>query len=134
MFQCFIIANGTRCLQCGSTWFCSQECRNCSKGSYHSVECGLLPLLYSIGIAHLGFRIIVSAGLQELLDFHKNIEANSKIPGVHAPYSRHDYLVLFHLVSHTETIPTEELYHYSLVRINDTILKLVWLHFTTLSV
>ena len=106
-----------RCLQCGSTWYCSNDCRTKSWADYHSVECRLLPVLQLIGIAHLGLRIVIHFGLKKLLAFVSNHELQATIPGVHSPYVTSDYATMYHLVSHTEKMAVEELYQYSLVHI-----------------
>ena len=87
--------------------------------SYHRAECGLLPVLDSIGIAHLGLRIVLTVGLDCILEFDQNHQLKSKLPGVDGSYgaktSQHGYDVLFHLISHIESMPQEELYPFVLV-------------------
>jgi len=101
------------CLQCGSTWYCSNACRSQSWAKYHSIECGLIPVLELIGIAHLGIRIAISFGLKEVLAHVNSEESLTKLPGVDSPYITSDYPTVYHLVSHTEKMAAEELYQYS---------------------
>lgn len=72
-------------------------------------------MLNSVGIAHLGLRIVVSFGLQNILSFLSNLDKVGQIPGIDGHYDTEDYSVVFHLVSHTETMIAEELYQYALV-------------------
>ena len=55
------------------------------------------------------------AGLDKVLEYHNNTEFRAKLPGVDTTYGRVGYDILYHLVSHTETLAAEELYQYALV-------------------
>ncbi|XP_045027632.1 SET and MYND domain-containing protein 4-like isoform X1 [Daphnia magna] len=101
------------CLSCGKIWFCSNACRQ-ESSCYHSFECGLDSVLNSVGIAHLGARIVVSYGLETLLAFLKDTEKVKKISGIDSSYDTKSYQVMFHLVSHTERMAPDELYQYAL--------------------
>ncbi len=83
--------------------------------SYHRFECGLDVVLNSVGIAHLGVRIVLSYGLQTVLSFLEDPEKVKKIPAINGPYDTTSYEVMFHLVAHTERMVAEELYQYALV-------------------
>lgn len=72
-------------------------------------------MLNSVGIAHLGARIILSYGLKTVLSFLKDTEKIDEVPGISSPYDTTNYEVMFHLVSHTEQMVAEELYQYVLV-------------------
>lgn len=103
-----------RCLKCGRVWFCSSSCREKS-ACYHEFECGLEAVLNSVGIAHLGARIVLTYGLDATLSLLKDPEKVEKVPGIDGPYDIKSYQVMFHLVSHTERMIPEELYQYALV-------------------
>ena len=90
---------------------CRQE-----SSCYHNFECGLEAVLNSVGIAHLGARIVLSHGLDSVLAFLKDTDKVKKVPGIDGPYDTKSYQVMFHLVSHTERMAPEELYQYALVR------------------
>lgn len=68
-----------------------------------------------MGIAHLGLRIVLNFSSETVLSFLKNSELLQKMPGVDSPYDTEGYPVLYHLVSHTETLAAEELFQYALV-------------------
>ncbi|XP_059351666.1 SET and MYND domain-containing protein 4-like isoform X2 [Daphnia carinata] len=101
------------CLSCGKIWFCSNACRQ-ESSCYHTFECGLESILNSVGIAHLGARIVVSYGLETVLGFLKDAESVKKVPGIESTYDTKSYQVMFHLVSHTERMAPDELYQYAL--------------------
>ncbi|XP_046648250.1 SET and MYND domain-containing protein 4-like [Daphnia pulicaria] len=101
------------CLACGKIWFCSDSCRQ-ESSCYHNFECGLEAVLNSVGIAHLGARIVLSHGLDSVLAFLKDTDKVKKVPGIDGPYDTKSYQVMFHLVSHTERMAPEELYQYAL--------------------
>lgn len=63
----------------------------------------------------MGLRIVISFGLQNILSFLSNHDKVGRVPGIDGQYDTEDYSVVFHLVSHTETMVAEELYQYALV-------------------
>lgn len=116
-----LIPSICRCLACGKIWFCSDSCRQ-ESSCYHNFECGLEAVLNSVGIAHLGARIVLSHGLDSVLAFLKDTDKVKKVPGIDGPYDTKSYQVMFHLVSHTERMAPEELYQYALVRNSNLLL------------
>jgi len=109
-----LIPSICRCLACGKIWFCSDSCRQ-ESSCYHNFECGLEAVLNSVGIAHLGVRIVLSHGLDSVLAFLKDTDKVKNVPGIDGPYNTKSYQVMFHLASHTERMAPEELYQYTLV-------------------
>ncbi|KAK3103783.1 hypothetical protein FSP39_021868 [Pinctada imbricata] len=57
-----------RCHRCTRVSYCSDTCRKESWDTYHQTECPYLDILHSVGIAHLSLRVILTAGLQYLLE------------------------------------------------------------------
>ena len=76
--------------------FCSEECRQLAANGYHKIECRLDAVLQSVGIAHLGLRVVLNFGLESINEM------------------TNDYAVVYNLTSHTELMPPEELYQYAL--------------------
>ncbi|KAK3592512.1 hypothetical protein CHS0354_013846 [Potamilus streckersoni] len=111
------------CVQCSTVRYCSFQCQELSWTMYHQVECPYLDILRSVGIAHLSLRVILTAGLQFLINFKNEYqeicsENISLVPGLDrdGQYAR-NYLTVFNLMTHTEDMNTSDLFQYSMTAV-----------------
>ncbi|KAL4224683.1 hypothetical protein ACF0H5_015380 [Mactra antiquata] len=118
--HCFVKVKVTSfpCRQCIKVRYCSMECSTESWEKYHYIECKYLTLLHSVGIAHLSLRIVITAGLNYLLDFrkkHENDIQNKQVPGFdeNGQYC-HNYLTVYKLMTHIQNMDTKDLFQYTL--------------------
>ncbi|XP_021368116.1 SET and MYND domain-containing protein 4-like [Mizuhopecten yessoensis] len=112
-----------RCVRCTQVRYCSKDCRDVSWSFYHNIECPYLDLLHSVGIAHLGVRIVLVAGLQFVLEFKKTLQSLEeqkksgilRIGGVSedGTYGR-GYLTVYDLMPHSQHLVIDDLFQYSL--------------------
>ena len=83
---------------------------------YHSYECGALPMMWSVGIAHLGLRTLLVTGpplnvIQRAQDAVHYFSANKQSLGnPDDPYS-----AVYGLVSHVENMFPEDAFQYAMV-------------------
>ena len=70
-FQHKPLTTSVPCLKCTQPRYCSESCRSLSWSTYHQYECSGLDLLHSVGIAHLGLRVVLVTGLSHLLKFRQ---------------------------------------------------------------
>ncbi len=97
------------CLKCTQPRYCSETCRKDSWNSYHRFECGGLDVLHSVGIAHLGMRIILVTGLPKLLKFQSAINKGESFDD--------SYSHVLGLVDHIPDLSEEDLFHYTLTAV-----------------
>ncbi|KAL3841918.1 hypothetical protein ACJMK2_020007 [Sinanodonta woodiana] len=114
------------CVQCYTVRYCSFQCQEESWKVYHKVECPYLDILRSVGIAHLSLRVILTAGLQYLIQFKKEHQEfcsgnSSLVPGLDrdGQYAR-NYLTVFDLMTHTADMNTSDLFQYSMPLMKST--------------
>ncbi|XP_023931505.1 SET and MYND domain-containing protein 4 [Lingula anatina] len=116
--HCFTkLLGSVPCQQCVEVQYCSEECRDASWDSYHCIECPYLEIMHSIGIGHLSFRVVLVSGLQKLLAFRRSrsricspSEAGLSENGSYGT----DYETVYHLMTHSEHMQPEDLFHYAL--------------------
>ncbi|VDI42526.1 Hypothetical predicted protein [Mytilus galloprovincialis] len=109
------------CRRCSTVLYCSETCRQQSWSIYHQIECQYLDICHSIGIAHLSLRIVLTAGLQHLLDFRDKMSASEfyqkedRIGGVteEGTYDK-TYLSVYDLMTHALDIETADSFQYTL--------------------
>jgi hypothetical protein len=104
--------------------YCSEACRQQSWDHYHQWEChGGLELLDSIGIAHLGLRVVLKAGpLCRLSSIRTELqESVSQLPD---PYGdkRDNYRYVYQLMLHLDDMQHEDLFQYTMVQLRVTLL------------
>ena len=105
------------CSSCTFVGFCSEECRDLARSKYHLVECNFINHLYvaDTGFGHLALRVIITAGLNNLMKF------DSKIPGILNEvadgriYDSKSYLSIFSLVGHSENRSLSDLFRRSVL-------------------
>ena len=97
------------CLKCTQPRYCSDTCRSLSWASYHQHECSGLHLLHSVGVAHLGLRVLLVTGLPRLLKFRSSINSNS-------PASE-QYRRVYDLATHIDDLEAEDLFQYAVTSV-----------------
>lgn len=100
------------CPHCPLVLYCTETCRDDSWRKYHHIECPYLGIMHAIGIAHLAFRIIVTTGLKELLDFRARSSASDNT--VDKESYDFGYKSVHDLLHHTDDMDTEDLVQYTL--------------------
>ncbi|CAG0889173.1 unnamed protein product [Darwinula stevensoni] len=99
------------CFRCATVCFCCEECREEAWRTYHKYECPTLSLLVDeeIGcMALLAFRVVLNAGLQQILSSDEPAEEKEPFPsGVYDPRS---LSVVKRLVSHEKERPAGDLF------------------------
>jgi hypothetical protein len=107
------------CWECTLALYCSEACRQESWDQYHQWEChGGLEVLHSVGIAHLGVRVILKAGsLTTLRDFHVKLqESGFQLQDTYGDRN-YNYKAVYQLVSHLEDMKHEDLFQYAMVQL-----------------
>ncbi|XP_064489866.1 SET and MYND domain-containing protein 4-like [Ornithodoros turicata] len=102
------ILNAVPCSVCDKVRYCSFACSKTSWTAYHKWECGLLDLLYSIGVAHLALRMLLVTGLSNLVTYLVGVRRGD------LGSRNHNYHVVFELVAHGEKVDAEDSLRYSL--------------------
>ena len=120
------------CWECTLALYCSEACRQESWDQYHQWEChGGLELLHSIGIAHLGLRVVLKAGsLHTLRDFVMKLqESGSQLQDTYGD-KQYNYKAVYQLVSHLEDMKREDLFQYTMVQLLEghLIYCMLWNH------
>ena len=96
------------CLKCTQPRYCSDTCRSQSWISYHQHECSGLDLLHSVGVAHLGLRIVLVTGFAKLLKFR-----SSKSEAAASA----DYRRVYDLLTHIDSLDAEDLFQYTVTSV-----------------
>ncbi|CAG2061728.1 unnamed protein product, partial [Timema podura] len=109
------------CWECSDALYCSEVCRQESWEDYHQWEChGGLQLFHSVGIAHLGLRVVLRAGnLQSVRQKWEKLKDDVNLPGVAGTELRDKddcYKSVYHLMSHLEDMERDDYLQYALVR------------------
>ena len=81
-FHCFkvLVQEPIPCLQCIAVRYCCESCRSNSWNFYHQYECKYLGLINSSGygfVAHLAMRIVLTAGLPQVLKCKRSRKADT---------------------------------------------------------
>ncbi|XP_021932938.1 SET and MYND domain-containing protein 4-like isoform X1 [Zootermopsis nevadensis] len=104
------------CWECTMVLYCSEACRQESWDQYHQWEChGGLELLHSIGIAHLGLRVILKAGpLPKLKGSYMKLQKS--LPQLEDTYGdkEDNYRAVYHLMPHLEDMQHQDLFQYAM--------------------
>lgn len=100
--------------------YCSPKCRDLSWDSVHKFECGFYALFKSVGIAHLGLRVVLQAAhnfkhLLEILEEVKPLQSFQEKNFV--TYKDEGYENVYNLEAHLSDMESENLFQYSLVNI-----------------
>ncbi|XP_065665243.1 SET and MYND domain-containing protein 4 [Hydra vulgaris] len=109
------------CYECAEVVFCSLSCYNDAWATYHRFECKKLSLMEKVGIAHLSLRIVLVSDAKDLLRFlslNKFTDSptlpSSKIEGCNDQgIYRADYESVYFLSTHSDRLPIEDLFQYS---------------------
>jgi hypothetical protein len=105
------------CWECTLALYCSEACRQESWDQYHQWECrGGLELLHSIGIAHLGLRVVLKAGPLHRLIHMKLLESGSQLPDTYGD-KQDNYVYVYQLMPHLEDMQHEDLFQYTMVQL-----------------
>nr|CAD7266925.1 unnamed protein product [Timema shepardi] len=108
------------CWECSDALYCSEVCRQESWGDYHHWEChGGLQLFHSVGIAHLGLRVVLRAGnLRSLHQKWDKLKDDVDLPGVDGTelQDKDDrYRSVYNLMSHLGDMERADYLQYALV-------------------
>ena len=79
--------------------------------------------MHSIGIAHLGLRVVLKAGpLSRLRARYTDLKGNSTV-GIQSKYGNKtdNYEAVYHLMPHLMDMQTEDLFQYAMVYVADTV-------------
>ncbi|ODM97274.1 SET and MYND domain-containing protein 4 [Orchesella cincta] len=102
------------CLHCSQVKFCDEICQSSSE-PYHSIECTWLNLMYSVGIAHLAVRIVLTAGVDNILHCVKHHVEISNVENLEIFKNGGDnYRRVYSLLDHIDDMYEEDLFQYSL--------------------
>ncbi|XP_064634402.1 SET and MYND domain-containing protein 4-like isoform X2 [Lineus longissimus] len=106
------------CDLCTDVRFCSQDCKSKSWETYHQYECGYLNLFHSVGIAHLSLRIVLTAGLQYLLESKDDYKSTEQVPGL-TKEGVYDfgYPSVYHLMPHSDKMKVEDVFQYTMTAV-----------------
>ena len=123
------------CAQCSHVLFCSEHCQQRALASYHQYECKHIHILKTLGIAFLGkpfalrslrrepFSVSLSIAAYRTLTVTDHETLWTNITQTAAPSSssadridtfKSDYTSIQQLVTHTEQMSIDDLFHYSL--------------------
>nr|CAD7444071.1 unnamed protein product [Timema bartmani] len=107
------------CWECSDALYCSEVCREESWEDYHHWEChGGLQLFHSVGIAHLGLRVVLRAGnLRSVRQKWEKLKDDVNLPGVDGTELRDKddcYKSVYHLVSHLGEMERDDYLQYAL--------------------
>ena len=95
------------CLRCTQPRYCSESCRSQSWSTYHQYECSGLHLLHSVGIAHLGLRIVLVASLPLLQSFKQDPNYEKA----------KEYKKVYNLEAHLDDLEAEDLFQYAVTAV-----------------
>lgn len=108
-----------RCDKCLEVFYCSLNCKNNFWKTVHQFECGFHDLFKSVGIAHLGMRILFVTS-STYRDLRKQLENISRTKhhytdGVISYNSSNTYDLVYNLVTNIEKYEESDLIQYILV-------------------
>lgn len=99
--------------------YCSADCRQKSWEKTHKYECGFMEFLKSVGIAHLGLRVALSAAptfnsFKKILKKLKNkpviMDENNSLELKAVGYEN-----VYNLVTHISDLEAQDLFQYAAV-------------------
>ncbi|XP_023723064.1 SET and MYND domain-containing protein 4 isoform X3 [Cryptotermes secundus] len=113
---CSLYMSAVPCEECTLARYCSEACRQESWDQYHQWEChGGLELLNSIGIAHLGFRVVLKAGpLRKLQGIHTKLQESVSQSKDTYRDKQDNYRYVYQLMPHLEDMQHEDLFQYTM--------------------
>nr|CAD7411047.1 unnamed protein product [Timema poppensis] len=111
--------SSVNCWECSDALYCSEVCRQESWEDYHQWEChGGLQLFHSVGIAHLGLRVVLRAGnLRSLHQKWNKLEDDVNLPGVDGTELQdkdNRYRSVYNLMSHLGDMERGDYLQYAL--------------------
>nr|CAD7398216.1 unnamed protein product [Timema cristinae] len=102
------------CWECSDALYCSEVCRQESWEDYHQWEChGGLQLFHSVGIAHLGLRVVLRAGNLRSLHQKWN-KLKDDVDGTELRDKDNRYRSVYNLVSHLGDMERGDYLQYAL--------------------
>ncbi|CAF4060422.1 unnamed protein product [Rotaria sp. Silwood2] len=114
------------CPQCSHVLFCSEHCQQRALASYHQYECKHIHILKTLGIAFLAYRTLTITDHETLWttitqttipndneEQNNNINNNNNNNNNNNIY-KSDYSSIQKLITHTEQMSIDDLFHYSL--------------------
>ncbi|CAF2858164.1 unnamed protein product [Rotaria sp. Silwood2] len=114
------------CPQCSHVLFCSEHCQQRALASYHQYECKHIHILKTLGIAFLAYRTLTITDHETLWttitqttipndneEQNNNINNNNNNNNNNNIY-KSDYASIQKLITHTEQMSIDDLFHYSL--------------------
>ena len=96
------------CTACTQTRYCARECREAAWPS-HRAECGRLETLHSVGIGHLAYRTLLTAGREHLLGVRGKVRA-----GTYTVVEGDKYSSVYNLQQHMDRMTDQELLQYTI--------------------
>jgi hypothetical protein len=107
-----------RCKNCTQVNYCNEICSTDSWTESHQFECRRLKFLASTGIAHLALRLVLVAGVAEVLrtvtEFRKR-ELNLQTDLTVFEKGRSPYLQVYSLLDHRKDMNPDDAFQYALV-------------------
>ncbi|CAF3035533.1 unnamed protein product [Rotaria socialis] len=101
------------CPQCSHVLFCSEHCQQRALASYHQYECKHIHILKTLGIAFLAYRTLTITDHETLW----TTITQTTIPNDNEEQNKiykSDYVSIQKLITHTEQMSIDDLFHYSL--------------------
>ena len=108
------------CSGCSEAAYCGRECRDYAFRAYHARECRYMTLLTSMGIAHLGHRIVNQVGVVQVLKTHRAfVDDGERGSGnlVEVSDDVSDYESVYGLLTHENETAPEDLFQYALTAV-----------------
>ncbi|CAL8095743.1 unnamed protein product [Orchesella dallaii] len=102
------------CFRCSQVKFCDEICKGASE-SYHYNECTWLDLMNSVGIGHLAVRIILTAGVENVLHCVQRHSEMADVRNLNIFSKGADkYSRVYSLLDHVNDMYEEDLFQYAL--------------------
>ncbi|CAF0733507.1 unnamed protein product [Adineta ricciae] len=101
------------CPQCSHVLFCSEHCQQRALNSYHQYECKHIHVLKTLGIAFLAYRTLTITDHETLWTTITQTTLPNETETKTNSYQS-DYLSIQKLITHTEQMSVDDLFHYSL--------------------
>ena len=92
------------CHDCSSVSFCSKDCYNDARESYHKDECSNLPIILSMGILRLSLRILMVAGVETAIAVDREAQKERSSPTAGKFKWSCDYKSLYNLSDHSKDL------------------------------
>ena len=102
------------CTHCSHVLFCSEHCQQQASNSYHRYECQYIHVLKTLGIGFLAYRTLTSTDLETLRTLLSSNSLETKVQHEKHSTYKSDYSAVQRLVTHTEQMSIDDLFHYAL--------------------